>query len=54
MFTTSRGFLKYILLNLIIGPFVFKHKQLKAMNLLNSDYLRNRNNASSPKSSGQV
>ena len=30
---------------IIIGPFVYKHKQLKAMNLLNIDYLTNKHNA---------
>lgn len=30
---------------IVIGPFVYKHKQLKAMNLLNADYLANKHNA---------
>ena len=29
---------------IIIGPFIYKHKQLKAMNLLNMDYICNRHN----------
>lgn len=30
---------------IIIGPFVWRHKILKAMNLINLDYITNRNNA---------
>lgn len=29
---------------IIIGPFIYKHRQLKAMNLLNMDYICNRHN----------
>ena len=30
---------------IVIGPFVYTHKILKAMNLVNADYIQNRNNA---------
>ena len=30
---------------ILIGPFVYLHKKLKAMNLINMDYLTNRRNA---------
>lgn len=30
---------------IIIGPFIYRHKQLKAMNLINWDYVANRRNA---------
>lgn len=32
---------------ILIGPFIYRHKLLKAMNLLNMDYLTNRRNIAS-------